>query len=987
MRILAVAGLFLASGVAASAQTPVTVSPHDYGAAAAPRAIASADFNRDGWLDLATAGTERDSIAILLNNGANGGFRTLPDRVVGGGPFDIAAGDLNRDGIPDLVIANADADAVDVLLGAGDGTFPVSTRISMPGAGPRGLALTDFDGNGRLDIIVTEFATGAWRVLYGNGLGGVVRQDRFGSIRSPQGVVAADFNHDGRPDVAIAGAGINLIAVFYTQPNGGIVQKNVVVGTAVNVLAAGDFNHDGWLDLSAASTAYSTIYTLHGSAAGLAYRVETPSGSSPRGLLAVDVNEDGWLDLVTANRASSTVNIHFGLQSEPGRFSGARTFAAGAGSRDVAAGDFDHDGAVDLAAVNEYGDSVTVLTNTTAFSVPAFRFALQQFGPDPSRLDTARLAVADLDRDGRLDVVSAATTGLSVRLGGRDAVTLDAESMNDVAIADLNGDGAPDLVVADYWNNRLLIYLNHGDGTFAPAAALAAPERVPTVETADFNGDGKADVVFEYFDQESEIGFLRVLLGRGNGTFVAAAGTDATITPSLGLAIGDFDRDGNLDVAGSGIAVWYGKGDGTPSRVVSDEFNQGFGRIAAADLNEDGRLDLITISAERLLVWLALPAGGFAYGAEYPATMNPNDSGVYDIGVGDLNLDGHVDVITNGADILYGDGTGALTVSAQSAFEWTGESPLVADYNGDGLPDMLFAQTVGFSVLLNRRGGVNRAPTADAGPDVTFAFVDFLNNNPSLTASGFDPDLHELRYEWRDGDGNLLSAEPTYFPRLSPLSGVHTLTVTVDDGRGGRASDSMVLTVTPYEEVVLHIDRFFPLHGSWRLEEDASAAFGVLMRHPDANAPKVTTPLAEPTNYVEYLVVADSTQVYKLWMRLRADRNYWGNDSLYVQFEGAVDAAGNPVYQIGTTSALAINLEECSGCGISGWGWEDDGWGAKDLTSTTRLRFPTSVARMRIQTREDGVAFDQITFSARKYLTTRPGTAKNDTTILPPSVR
>jgi hypothetical protein len=198
----------------------------------------------------------------------------------------------------------------------------------------------------------------------------------------------------------------------------------------------------------------------------------------------------------------------------------------------------------------------------------------------------------------------------------------------------------------------------------------------------------------------------------------------------------------------------------------------------------------------------------------------------------------------------------------------------------------------------------------------------------------------------------------------------------------------MVLTVTPYEEVVLHIDRFFPPpHGAWRLEEDASAASNVLMRHPDANAPKVTTPLADPVNYVDYQVIADSTQVYKLWMRLRADRNYWGNDSLYVQFEGAVDAAGNPVYQIGTTSALAINLEECSGCGISGWGWEDDGWGAKDLNSTTRLRFPEGVARMRIQTREDGVAFDQITFSARKYLTTRPGTAKNDTTILPSSVR
>jgi len=691
---------------------------------------------------------------------------------------------------------------------------------------------------------------------------------------------------------------------------------------------------------------------------------------------------------VTANRASSTVNVHLGLASQPGRFAGAQMVAAGAGSRDVAAGDFDHDGRVDLGSANESGNSVTVLANTTAFVVPAFRFARQQRGADASRFDTSKVAVADLDRNGRLDVVAATDSGLVVTLDGRAAVTLDADPANDVAIADFTGDGAPDLVVADYWSGRVLMFLNHGDGTFAPAGALAAPGRVVAVETADFNRDGKADAVFEYFDQEAEAGFLRILLGRGNGSFATAPGTDATIPPSYGIAIGDFDRDGKADVASSGITVWYGKGDGTPSRVITDESREGFGVIAAADLNEDSRLDLITIGAERLQVWLALPAGGFAGGVLYRATLKETDSFVYDIGVGDMNLDGHVDVITNEADILYGDGTGALALSAQSAFEWTGESPIVTDYDSDGLPDMLFAQTVGFTVLLNRRGGINRPPTADAGPDVTLAFVDFLDGNPSLAASGSDPDLHELRYEWRDSAGRVVSAEPTYFPRLSPLSGVHTLTVTADDGRGGRSSDSMVLTVTPYEEVVLHIDRFFfPLHGAWRREDDASAASGVLIRHPDAAAPKVTTPAADPPHYVDYLVLADSTQVYKLWMRLRADRNYWGNDSVYVQFEGAVDAAGTPVYQIGTSSALAVNLEECSGCGISGWGWQDDGWGAKDLTSTTRLRFPEGVARMRIQTREDGVAFDQITFSARKYLTTRPGKAKNDATILPPSVR
>jgi hypothetical protein len=103
---------------------------------------------------------------------------------------------------------------------------------------------------------------------------------------------------------------------------------------------------------------------------------------------------------------------------------------------------------------------------------------------------------------------------------------------------------------------------------------------------------------------------------------------------------------------------------------------------------------------------------------------------------------------------------------------------------------------------------------------------------------------------------------------------------------------------------------------------------------------------------------------------------------VFVQFSDASDSAGHAVYRMGTTSGLAVNLEECSGCGVSGWGWEDDGWGAVDKPGVL-LRFPTpDWQRIRIQRREDGFSFDQIVLSAQKYKTQRPGTAKNDTTIL-----
>jgi hypothetical protein len=101
-----------------------------------------------------------------------------------------------------------------------------------------------------------------------------------------------------------------------------------------------------------------------------------------------------------------------------------------------------------------------------------------------------------------------------------------------------------------------------------------------------------------------------------------------------------------------------------------------------------------------------------------------------------------------------------------------------------------------------------------------------------------------------------------------------------------------------------------------------------------------------------------------------------------MQFDSAIASDGKS-YAIGTTSGLAINLEECSGCGVSNWGWEDDGWGAVNRQGVT-LRFPEGGRRrIRIQVREDGVSVDQIVLSAVKYRTSRPGTAKNDTLILP----
>jgi hypothetical protein len=194
----------------------------------------------------------------------------------------------------------------------------------------------------------------------------------------------------------------------------------------------------------------------------------------------------------------------------------------------------------------------------------------------------------------------------------------------------------------------------------------------------------------------------------------------------------------------------------------------------------------------------------------------------------------------------------------------------------------------------------------------------------------------------------------------------------------------MVLTVPALPEIVIYPSdsEIFSANGAWRRVDDTTAAGGARLQHPNAGARKVVAPLAEPTNYISGRFFADPRLEYKLWIRGKAENDFYENDSVFVQFEGAADAIGAPRYQVGTASALTFNLEECAGCGLRSWGWEDDGWGAKDLNGVL-LRFPRGMAVIVIQTREDGLSIDQVVLSAVRYRSTRPGAAKGDHTILP----
>ena len=182
-------------------------------------------------------------------------------------------------------------------------------------------------------------------------------------------------------------------------------------------------------------------------------------------------------------------------------------------------------------------------------------------------------------------------------------------------------------------------------------------------------------------------------------------------------------------------------------------------------------------------------------------------------------------------------------------------------------------------------------------------------------------------------------------------------------------------------DIVLYAAEAAVKTGTWTVVTDGSAAGGARMANPNLNAAKITTASAAPSNYFEMTFSAEAGKPYQLWMRGKAESDSYPNDSVFVQFSESVTAGGAEQWRIGTTSAAEVNLENCSGCGVAGWGWQDTGYG-NGVPGAPVYFATTGVHRLRVQIREDGFSIDQIVLSKGPFLSTSPGALKNDTTIL-----
>jgi VCBS repeat protein len=974
----------------AVAQT-LTFARDDYAAFAGARAIVTADFDRDGWPDVALANAGRNTVTVLRNGGTTGGFTVLRDTDVGAGPFAIVSGDLDRNGVPDLVVTTPDANAIEILYGRADGTLRSRVTLTDTGAS-RGVTLADVTRDGWLDLVYTDYDRNAVIIRPGSrtGFGAALPPITVG-LR-PQDVVAADFNRDGFVDLAVANTGLARLTILYGQAGAAFTRTDVGAPAGLNVLAVADLNDDGWLDLAAASSSANRIALYRGGAAGFSVS-SIEAGASPRGLAIGDVNRDGRPDLLAANRNSSTVTLWLGVRGSALAFRRFGELPAGAGSRAVTVADFDNDGRLDFATANEYAAHLTAYANTTAFARGAFAF-------QPQPLPFGGSAIADFNHNGQWDLVSQD----AVLLDGVTRVNLPPRVLTDsqtraVAVGDLNRDGNEDIVMSEalYYGadgGHLEVLLGDGRGGFVRDGAYEGLSQARQIAIVDLNRDGWPEIVVGGYNHSTGSGVVTILTPQSAGTFIA----QQTAVPGwiTALQVADVDRDGKLDLVLSfesprEIDVLRGDGAGGFSSTLQIPQEKVPYALALADVNLDGWLDIITDDGPTVGVRLATGTLTWGPGVAYPIVLRRGETdwpapptGVL---AADLTHDGVPDVLIPSMAILPGRADGTLGPSEE--FSAWGAS-LAVDWNHDGLLDLIADATV----LLNRGAQPNARPVARITTDIVDHTVTYPGQfgfaldepTPVLRAeTSDDADFHALECEWQDAAGKTLGYGPYYtIGTPEPLApGSYTLQLIARDGRGGEGRASYAVTITPVKEVVLWPgtwgDQISP--GRWQSVEDSTAAGGRRLWYPNANAAKVQSPSAAATAYFDYYFTADPTQIYKLWIRGKAQNDSPYNDSVWVQFSGAATVSGQPAYRIGTTSGLAVNLEECSGCGLSGWGWEDDGWGARNRNGVF-LRFPQGGPQtIRLQIREDGFSIDQIVLSSEKYLTARPGAAKNDTTI------
>jgi hypothetical protein len=508
---------------------------------------------------------------------------------------------------------------------------------------------------------------------------------------------------------------------------------------------------------------------------------------TPTSVVNGDINGDNHIDVIAVNRYDDSLSLLIG--NGEGSFSEKQHITVGDEPTRAVLEDINGDGDVDLVVANSGSDDISViLGNGDGTFQDQQRFA---GGGD-------RLAVGDMNGDGKLDIVTTSTE-LSVLLGNGDG-TLQAEQRytvgerpSEVKLGDMNGDGLLDVVTsrydADVYGTVVSVLLGNGDGSVQerqnPTDIGSSYPNAP-FDLGDINGDGALDVLVAIHPG------LVILLGNGDGTIQSKVTQNGAYLPTA-IALGDIDGDGALDAVtlsadewdldqsfinvNEHLAVFMGNGDGSfQQREIIHVTSTSVNSVTLGDTNADGQLDIITNSYDSILIMLS---GIDSYISSLDTIIK--ETLVSFPGIGDLNNDGILDLLVDRCDDNYTCLTRAMLGSRERRFQtaWSisfsaprgvGFWSSLGDLNGDSLLDLVLTKDGfeygyhGHSVYFgDGDGSFHRSPGNVFDGPFPFTFVDINGDGSQELVGGdriiFSDDNGNLQEPQRNTDLHLLRSE------------------------------------------------------------------------------------------------------------------------------------------------------------------------------------------------------------------------------------
>jgi len=710
--IVLVAALALAvPAPGGAAEIPVATPVPVYSSFEDARDLVMADWDLDGDLDLFGAAFASEGVNGWLNEGTH--WSPL-DWAHGPGPAnDLATGDVDGNGRPDLLYVFGDAGGADNKVGVILNRDPdLLVTVESSGLGnPQCVDLGDVDGDGDLDAITCEFGDNEviWHEnVFGNGEGWATQQVAAG-VGNPSDAVLHDVDVDGDLDVVVAGFHeVSWIENRLDEPSPGWTSHDVDTDlTAASSVLVGDVTGDGVEEIVAGM--------VNGRLLAYWTRGSDPTGPWTRSTLQssyrvadvglVDVDQDGDLDILASRFYASEGGLRYWENDGSGSFTEHNLGGVSNQIRGSAVGDLDGDGDADFAVATGSSDSVETIENRTIRSRSIMSTASFHRGGSPSPID---VEVADLDRDGDMDLVSfdgdsrlrfrdtAADTGTVLA-----AIPSTLVSPEVFRLGDVDNDGDLDAVMG--FASGLEWLENFGVGNAFAPHTISGSAYLVELELVDLDGNGHLDVV----GYDGGIGELRWWANSDDGGDWTASTLQQSITVFHEIAVGDVDHDGLPDVVVSAddalsVASASSADEGGPVVIANGAFTV----AETGDFDGDGDTDVAAYvpSDDEIAYWLSDGSGAWS------ETRVPGPPSVAGLEGFDLELDGDLDLAaTRGGDpgrVLVNAGIPVAPLPDGQVFIGNYLALLgdFVDRDGDGDTDVVGIDGGDFVVALNHRG-------------------------------------------------------------------------------------------------------------------------------------------------------------------------------------------------------------------------------------------------------------------------------------------